>query len=173
MILMPTRNPSLCPRPAGPTYKGLKGAYRPTLGLPFFARSHQGKADSPIGPATRATIGPALITPRAPAGYLAELRARLLAFAAALRLRRAHGDQLEAEVCLDVVADAAAQQARAGDHAYTAQQAALEAERHFRAAQLPDSPGGAAITPAEATTAFRHLRQTHRHTAAVCSLLAS
>jgi hypothetical protein len=140
-------------------------ASRPLTTLPFFAPANQGKADSAIRPAPSLPIGETSV-------FLRELRARLGALAASLRLRRAHADQLEVEVSLDIVSDAATQQARAGAHAYSAEQASLEADRLFRAAQLPDTPGGTAITPAEATAAFRHLRHTHRHTHAVSQLLA-
>lgn len=67
-----------------------------------------------------------------PGGFLAELRDRLTAFASSLRLRRAHGDQLEAEVCLDVVADAARTEHTAARLAYSAQQSDLEAARLIR-----------------------------------------
>lgn len=87
--------------------------------------------------------------------YLVELRTRLKDFAQALRLRRAHGDQLEAEVCLDVTADAIAQQSRARAFAHSAQVHDEEAARLLKAALLPTSPGGPTITPREAAPILR------------------
>ena len=86
--------------------------------------------------------------------YLAELRSRLTAFAATLRGRRLHGDQLEAEVCLDVVADAATEQGRAGRLAYTAEQADLEAGK-----LLDTVLADGRVTPTE----IRTLRTARRH----------
>ncbi len=59
--------------------------------------------------------------------FLSELSAHLATFRASLRGRRQHGDQLQVEVAQDIVADAAAQQGRVGQLAYTAEQADLEA----------------------------------------------
>lgn len=105
--------------------------------------------------------------------FLRELRNHLTGFAASLRQRRAYGDLLKVEIGQDIAADVQAVTAKAGGHAYSAEQAALEATRLFRAAQLPDSPGGRHITRGEAAAAFRHLRNSHRHTHAVCHLLAN
>ena len=93
----------------------------------------------------------------AQAGFLSELRDRLTAFAATLRGRRLHGDQLEAEVCLDVVADAAVEQGRVGRLAYTAEQADIEAARLLR-----DSLADGRITADEIPclrTALRHVNR--------------
>lgn len=102
--------------------------------------------------------------------FLAELRTRLTAFAGVLRARRAHGDQLEAEVCLDVVADAAAAQRRAGEHAYTAEQADLEAARLIR-----ESLADGRITADEIPvlrTALRHIHRSAAHDQRIADTLA-
>jgi hypothetical protein len=100
---------------------------------------------------TTHTIAPAT------GGFLAELRAHLAGFRAALRARRAYPDVLQVEVGEDIVADAERQQSHAARLAYTAQQADIEAGRLLRAAQAPESDGGRAITPREAEPIFRNL----------------
>jgi hypothetical protein len=104
--------------------------------------------------------------------YLRELRGRLAAFAQSLRFRRQHGDQLEAEVCLDIVTDADRSAATAARRAYTAEQADIEAQRLIRVALSPRSPGGAAITRAEARPILRNIRNSARHTHAIVEQFA-
>jgi hypothetical protein len=93
--------------------------------------------------------------------FLSELRSRLKAFAENLRGRRQHGDQLEAEVCLAVVADASAAQARAGERAYSAEQADLEAARLLR-----ESLADGRITAEEIPCLRAALRHVNRSAAA-------
>ena len=92
-------------------------------------------------------------------GFLAELRDHLATFCATLRTRRDYPGLLQAEIAQDIIADATAQQGRAGALAYTAEQADLEADRLLTAAQQPDSDGGPAITPHEAGPILRHIRR--------------
>jgi hypothetical protein len=126
----------------------------------FLPGSGRSLPQAPVGEQPIATGG----------GYLSELRSRLTAFAEALRGRRQHGDQLEAEVCLDVVADAAAAQARAGERAYTAEQADLEAAR-----LLSESLADGRITAEEIPclrSALRHVNRSAQADHQITEVLA-
>lgn len=112
-------------------------------------------------------IGTAITPP--PAGFLGELGERLRAFAAALRLRRAHADQLQAEICLDITADATRQQACAARHAYAAEQSDLEAARILRES-IADGHITADEIPA-LRRALRHVQASARHDHAIGQIL--
>ncbi len=85
-----------------------------------------------------------------PMGFITELRSHLTGLAGSLRSRRAYGDQLKAEVGVDIVDDLAVAQAKVGAVAHRAETNDREAARLLDAAQAPDSDGGRAITPREA-----------------------
>lgn len=92
--------------------------------------------------------------------YLGELKDHLLAFARSLRGRRAFADVLQVEVAEDIRADAARQQGRVGQLAYTAQQSDLEAARLLREA-IADGHITADEVP-EIRAALRHvIRSAH------------
>jgi hypothetical protein len=104
--------------------------------------------------------------------FLNELQRHIATVRDSLRARRLHGDQLQVEVVQDITLDLAIVQGRAGELAYTAEQADLEAARLLKLAQEPDSEGGVLITPREARPIFRHITRSAQRDHQITEALA-
>jgi len=88
--------------------------------------------------------------------FIHELKTHLAGLLPGLRRRRAYADLLQVEVAIDITADAATEQARAGRLAYTAEQADREAEQILRTV-LADNR----VTPEEIPLLRTALRNIH------------
>ena len=104
--------------------------------------------------------------------FLSEAGTFLRSFVTERRARRDFAAVNDGEALTAIVADAEAEQGRAATHAYTAEQADLEAARLLAAAQDPASEGGRNITPREAAPIVRHITNSARHDHQACQILA-